>query len=69
MLEPAQLEAMRFYEARVGVAVSEQVRRAVDAWLHNDPMVSKILEELPAHRAEHRTAVRKVAAAAAKSRR
>jgi hypothetical protein len=32
-LEPSQLEALRAIRDRDGVPVSEQVRRAIDAWI------------------------------------
>jgi hypothetical protein len=60
MLEPAQLEALKLVEERIGVRVSEQIRRSVDAWLHVDPIASKVLEELPHHKASQKSKIRKV---------
>lgn len=41
MLEPDQLATLRLIETRVGVNVSEQIRRAIDAYLETQTTVSK----------------------------
>jgi hypothetical protein len=41
MLEPGQLAALRVIEERTGARISEQVRRAVDAYLEQQTVLSK----------------------------
>lgn len=48
LLEPGQLAALRAIEERVGVAIGEQVRRAIDAYLdgHQKTLTKAELKEL-----------------------
>lgn len=47
LLEPGQLAALRAIEERVGVAIGEQVRRAIDAYLDGQKTLTKAeLKEL-----------------------
>jgi hypothetical protein len=41
MLEPEHLTAMKAIEARTGVVVSDQISRAVHAYLHVQTVLSK----------------------------
>jgi hypothetical protein len=50
MFEPEQLKALRAIESRVGIPIGEQIRRAVQAWLEDDRMGLKVLEEIDGER-------------------
>lgn len=41
MLEPKQLEVLREIERRTGAAVSEQIRRAIEAYVQAQTVLSK----------------------------
>jgi hypothetical protein len=41
MLEPKQIEALREIERRTGAPASEQIRRAIDAYLQTQSVLSK----------------------------
>jgi len=41
MLEPAQLAALKAIEQRTGARISEQVRRAIQAYLENQTILTK----------------------------
>ena len=52
LIEPAQLEALRTIEARVGAPVSVQIRRAIDDYLDNvqTALSKRELKELRGHK-------------------
>ena len=41
MLEPGQLAALQEIERRIGAPISEQIRRAIDAYLATQTVISK----------------------------
>jgi len=41
LVEPVQLAALRLIEERTGANVSEQIRRAIDAYLDEQTIISK----------------------------
>ncbi|MGH9162198.1 MAG: ribbon-helix-helix domain-containing protein [Vicinamibacteraceae bacterium] len=41
MLEPKQIEILREIERRTGATVSEQVRRAIDAYLRTQNVITE----------------------------
>jgi hypothetical protein len=41
MLEPVQVEALREIERRTGAPMSEQIRRAIDAYLRSQTVLTK----------------------------
>jgi hypothetical protein len=41
MIEPQRLEALREIEKRTGATASEQIRRAIDAYLQSQTVLTK----------------------------
>jgi hypothetical protein len=55
MLEPRQVEGLHAVDQATGVNASEQIRRAVDAWLSTSPVGRKYVGSKNSERSRART--------------